>query len=75
MNLYRFDLYITNEDIYKKLEPNQKEQIGNILITNVQLCGNDGIHIECIALEKGIELSKEPTYRQNLMDNEYITAF
>ncbi len=77
MNIYRFDLCVTPQDIYNKLEPSQKEQIGNIVITNAQLLG-DTVHIECVALEKGIEITpeelKEPSSRQSLIGDGYITA-
>ncbi|MBE6703909.1 MAG: hypothetical protein E7583_01460 [Ruminococcaceae bacterium] len=74
MNIHRFSLYVAPEDICNKLMPNQKEQISNIIITSANLLG-DVVHIECIALEKGIEIiPKEPSYRQSLMDNKYITA-
>lgn len=78
MNIYRFDLCVDSQDIYNKLEPSQKEQIGSVVITNAQLFGNGCVHIECVALEKGIEIipkePKEPAYRQSLMDDGYITA-
>ncbi len=77
MNIYRFDLYVAPQDIYNKLEPSQKEQIGNIVITNAQLFCDGCVHIECVALEKGIEITpkKQPAYRQSLTDDgSYITV-
>ena len=76
MNIYKFDLYIDPKDIYNKLEPSQKEQIGNVVITNAQLGGDGCVHIECVALEKGIKVTpKEPAYRQSLIDDgSYITV-
>ena len=75
MNIHRFDLYINPQDIYDKLEPKQRERIGNIVIKNAQLFSDGCIHIECAALEKGIEITpKEPAYRQSLIGDGYITA-
>ena len=76
MNIYKFDLYIDPKDIYNKLEPSQKEKIGDVLITNAQLGGDGYLHIECVALDKRIEITpKEPAYRQSLMDDGgYISA-
>ena len=77
MNIYRFDLYLDPQDIYNKLEPSQKEQIGSVVITNAQLGGDGYVHIECAALEKGIEITpkKQPAYRQSLIDDgSYIIA-
>ena len=77
MNIHRFNLYINPQDIYDKIEPKQKEQIGGVVITNAQLLGDGRIYIECAALEKGIEITpkKEPAYIQSLMDNSgYIIA-
>lgn len=77
MNIFRFDLCITSQDIYNKLEPSQQEKLGSVVITNAQLLG-DTVHIECVALEKGIEITpkkpKEPAYRQSLIGDGYITA-
>lgn len=77
MNIHKFNLYINPKDIYDKIEPNQKDKIGSVVITNAQLFGNGCVHIECVALEKGIEITpkKEPAYIQSLMDDGgYITA-
>ena len=77
MNIHRFNLYIDPKDIYNKLEPSQKEQIGSVVITNARLFGDGCVHIECAALEKGIEITpkREPAYIQSLMDNSgYILA-
>ena len=76
MNIYRFDLYINPKDIYNKLEPSQKEQIGDVVILNAQLFGDGCVHIECVALEKGIKIAQtNPAYRQSIMDDgTYISA-
>ena len=71
MNIHKFSIYISTKDIYDKLMPNQKEEIENIIITSANLLG-DVAHIECVALEKGTEITEVP-YRQSF-SNIDITA-
>ena len=40
MNINKFSLYITPEDIYNKILPEQKEQLDDVIITSANLHAN-----------------------------------
>lgn len=78
MNINKFSLYITPEDIYNRILPEQREQLDKVIITSADLLGDGYVHIECMALEKGTTV-RELSCRQSLCDcsdeyKRYITT-
>lgn len=52
---YRFRVVLQPQKIYANLPPEQRGQIGSLLITNATLLSNGDVELECLALENEIE--------------------
>ena len=71
MSNYKFKVAIDAKDIYNKLLPEQKEKFNTIKITDVTLCGDKMVTIECLASTDEII---EHTTIQKLIGDWYISA-
>ena len=54
-NNYRFRIWVKPEKIYANLTPEQRNQIGSIIITNATLLSCGDVELECLALENEVE--------------------
>ena len=72
MSIKKFDVFITPEDIYDKIVPEQRELFSHVKIINATVHGNRGVYIECLALDEEII---EPKYAQKLIGDCNIGIF
>lgn len=67
MNNYKFKLRIKASDIYERINPEQRPQFSDVMITKATLIDDDSVIIDCLAVAGE---TKEVPYLQILSDND-----